>query len=648
MSTPPDLSEIMSLATSRRAFMGGALVGMSPAAVSASDVSRRATIALASAPVEQGAVFADGAIWHFVWGDLSGRADGMNVVPSDHVSSSRGAWMRQADRTTTSLRSDVGATPNWLSSLTDASPRRPEEFGAVGDGVADDAPAIQRALDAIIKASAAHPDGATRPGVLLLTPGKRYRCQSRITIDRRFHTVFGYATLDFSSWSGVYVQVTGTHTEFGNGYGQSGSLEGQIVIVGARGKLDQTSVGILYDSPIGASATSIRTVGVTVTQCDVAFQIGSRGYNQDFINCKAFNCDVIFDWVRNAQDNDERTSVFGGTFFNSRLFLRHQRDSGGFYAFGCSVDYTEKVADILSGKVQMFGVHLESNRWTDCPIRVTGNSGLFSMHGGWLLMMENKGGASHLFEVAANCRAKLYDVITNNANLLRTPDARTPTTWATGDGRFEMQGTEPAFEYGGFPARLHDTTSALADGSFDEPDIQLDPIWRVTDVNPIRSRDGSDTPLRGEPAHSMTFGRVTSGQMMGSGCLRINKSHGSGSPASMTIIAIPVRGGDKAKGGFCIRTAPDRRGGVSRVVVRGGFAILDGTSLHGVPLIRRFASHGESILTPPSNDYQLVMPGNGASDFAAPAWATHYLVQIDLSLADQASFLVDGRWADRW
>ncbi len=634
---------------SRRGALTGALAGSASLALGAEEAVAAGVRndPIGAMPVTTTPVFAQGAIWLFVAGDHSGLADGRDVVASETVPLSKGAWTRLTDQVIPSRRSGANAVATRLSDQTDALPYRPEEFGAIGDGVQDDAPAIQRALNAITAASQAHKDGKTRPGVVMLTQGKRYRCGSRIVMDRRFHTLLGYATLDFSGWPGVCLQVSGSQTEFGNANGQNGAIEGQIVIVGPGSDGDGKSIGILYDTPVGASSTSVRTVGVTVCRCSIAFQIGARGYNQDFINCKAFDCDVIFDWPGEPQDSDERITVFGGTFYNSRLFLRHHRGAGAFYAFSCSVDYTQQIAE-LSGKAEFFGVHLESNRWTDRPVRISGNGGMFLMHGGWILVMDNKNGAMHFFDVGAGCAAKLRDVLTHNANVLRTPDERTPTTWATGEGRFEVQGLEPAFEFGGFPARLHDRHSVLADPSFDEPDVQLNPIWRIADVNPIRSRDGNDAPMKGESAHSLTFARATSGQMEGTGCLRVNKGQATGRPAAMVIVAIPVRYGDKAKGGLRVRTAPDRPGTDRRVMLRGGFAILDGTDQHNIPILRKFATPGDLVLTPPTSGYVLAAPGNGASDFAAPTWATHYVIVLDLVHADQASFLIDGRWADRW
>jgi hypothetical protein len=511
----------------------------------------------------------------------------------------------------------------------------PEQFGAVGGGLVDDAPAIQRALD-YIKTVATLVPGQTRPGTLLLTPGKRYKCGSGLTIDRAYHNVYGYATLDFSSWTGTYIHVAGSYTEFGttNGYGQRGCFEGQIVIVGSGA--GNASIGILYETLLTGGTTRIRNVGISITKCGIAVQIGERGYNQEFISCEMFDCGVIFDWLPDTADADERVTVFGGTFYNSNLFLRHKRAAGCFYVFGASVDYCGKLTEQVNGKQQWFGVHTEASNWGDCPIDVSG-SGSFLMNGGWFLMQENFGALTYFVRVGAGASVKFVNVITNNTNNVLTPNATTPTTWATGAGRFEVQGLEPAFEFGGFPARQHSGYSVLSDGEF-ERSISEDTRWLREDTQPITDR---------YTGTNLKLSRVTANPYDGTGCLRADKQFGGFSNAAFILMAIPVRYGDKVTAGFRVRTAPDRVGTDRRLVVRGGFAKLDGFGAGNVPNIARFAPPGEQTVTPLSTGYSLVTPYNGLSQIIAPSWATHYLIDVNAFQAAEASFLFDGLWADR-
>jgi hypothetical protein len=537
-----------------------------------------------------------------------------------------GEWLRQEAGGINQLPDDEGAVPLPVSQVLRGTPLQPEQFGAVGDGVADDTIAIRKTLQAIINTG--------RPGTLIFTPGSRYKCTGTITMDRAYHNVFGYALLDFTSWNGVCIHWTGSATEFGSGFGQNGCMEGQIVVKGS----GNNSVGILYESSAVGIATHIRTVGVTVAGCAVSFRFGSRGYNHEFINCKSFNFGVCFDWVgEGAEDNDERISVFGGTYYNGGTFLRHKRPAGCFYAFSPSADYVNKLAEIVDGKAQWFGVHAEASNWVDGTIDVSG-SGSFVMIGGWFLMQQNLGNLTHFVNVGAGASVKFENVITNNTNNINTPDAVTPTTWATGVGRFEMHNCEPAFEFGGFPARQHTFYSLLSDGEFERP-LGEDLIWLREDTQPITSRyTGTNLQLT----------RATANQFDGVACLRVDKQFGSFSVGAFPLVCVPVRYGDKITAGFRVRTAPDRPGNDQRLAIRGGFAKLDGYDAYRNPVIARFSPPGEIIITPSSTGYTLVTPFNGASQIAAPPWATHYLIDVNTVLADAASWCFDGVYADRW
>jgi hypothetical protein len=532
-------------------------------------------------------------------------------------------------------RRGAGATKRDLEVTLAAYEVTPEQFGAVGDGIADDAPALQLALDDI-KRVATSVAGQTRPGTLLLTPGARYKCGSGLLIDRAFHNVYGYATLDFSSWTGTYVTVCGSYTEFGNGYGQHGCIEGQIAIVGSGA--DKPSIGILYESNLSGSSTRMRTVGFSITKCGFALKYGNRGYNQLFVNGEIFDCDTAVWWPADTADADERNNIRDTDIYNCRRAFWLQRAAGCLLNDGGSVDYVDRVHDIENGKYTSNNVHYEASNWKNLPFNIEAGSGSAIFNNGWIVQQQNLGGVTHFFSLGLGSHAKLKNVRTNNTNNILTPNGTTPTTWATGLGRFEMHGTEPAFEFGGFPARQHSGYSLLSDGEF-ERSILEDPLW-------IREDDGAVTSRH--TGKNIQLSRVTTGQYDGGACLRMDKQSDANTNAAFILIAVPVRYGDKTTAGFRVRTAPDRLGTNRRLIVRAGFAKLDGSDGNRIPVITRFSPPGEVIITPSSTEYSLVMPFNGASQVTAPSWATHYIVDVNAYQAAAASFLFDGLWADRW
>ncbi|MBD8621118.1 hypothetical protein IFT67_19595 [Sphingomonas sp. CFBP 13728] len=48
-------------------------------------------------------------------------------------------------------------------------------------------------------------------------------------------------------------------------------------------------------------------------------------------------------------------------------------------------------------------------------------------------------------------------------------------------------------------------------------------------------------------------------------------------------------------------------------MAQGGFGILDGMEQqYGIPIMRKFVSSGDFVVTPPTDRYVMVVPGNGA------------------------------------
>jgi hypothetical protein len=583
-------------------------------------------------------------IYGYVAGNYTGKVDNINVVQLDAVPITTGALLRIVADGMSWTRVGIGTVPLSLGQILKAYSVFPEQFGAIGDGNADDAAAIRLALDHLKTVATATP-GQVTPGVLLIPPGSRYKCGSQIPLDARYHTLALFGTLDFSSWSGTYIVVAGSLSPLGNGYGYHGAIEGPGLVKGSGA--NNAGLGILFESNVSSSATRMRLSGFSLTKCGTGIRFGNRAYNHLITNMEIFDCDTGIHWPADTADNDERNNIRDTDIYNCRRGIWHQRAAGNLLNSGGSVDYVERVFDLENGKYTSDCVHYEASNWKNLPFYIAAGSGSAIFKEGWIVQQQNFGGVTNFFYVGAGSHAKLENVRTNNTNNVNTADATTPTTWATGPGRFEIKGLEPAFEFGGFPQRLHSSYNVLSDGEF-ERSITEDMRWIREDTQTINSR---------YTGQNIKMSRTTSNQYAGSGGLRVDKQFGGFSNAAFYLTAIPVRYGDKVLSGFRVRTAPDRTGSDSRLVVRAGFAVIngflpgrivDGVIVGGdIPNVVRFEPPGEQTITPPSTGYSLVIPYNGASQIVAPSWATHYLVDINAFQASEASWIFGGLWQDR-
>lgn len=506
----------------------------------------------------------------------------------------------------------------------------PEQFGAIGDGVADDAPALQRAMDAL----AAHsPDGPG--GTIVLQPKVAYRCASGLVMDASFVSLCGNALLDFSGWEGRYLRISATSIavrgkEPDNNYGHRGMVSGAIRLKGAG--QNTNSIGVNFDSPNIATSAQLLIENLSVSACGTGIQFGSHAYNNLLLHCEVFNCDVCIDYPT-ADDNGERNTLIGCTFYNSRIAVRVANSSASLQLYGCSLDYTVRLYDVSAGSVLATSCHHESSRWEDAPIRCSGDGSFVRLDGGWIVNQARNWAAYRVVEVEEGSAVHLSDMIVNNLALASANPTR-PRCWAAGKGAFLMHGTQ-FFNLGSMPIRLQVDRTSLSDPDFHSA-VWEDQIWRTRDTVPITDR------YRNASANlTLAKGVIASDK----GLVAI-KAYGSTSPAALVLICLPVSYGDTVLSGFRVRRDPQRPGTDGTLFVSPSWVRIDGEE-HGVPVIVRLESVGTQTVVPPSDDFLLVSPMASRSQRTAPPWATHFCMVVDLVKAHQASFLFNGLWADR-
>jgi hypothetical protein len=504
----------------------------------------------------------------------------------------------------------------------------PEQFGAVGDGVADDAPAIQQALDAL----AARSQG----GTLMLQPKIAYRCGSGLVLDASYVSMTGTALLDFSGWKGRYLHVSASSTgargrEPDNNYGRKGVVSGAIRIKGAGQKTD--SIGVDFDSVNIATSAQMLVENLSVFACGTGLRFGNRAYNNLFLHCEFFNCDICIDYPA-AEDNGERNTLIGCTLYNSRVAVRIANSSASLQLQGCSLDYTAVIYDVRGGSVLATSCHHESNIWEDKPIRCAGDGSFIAMNGGWIINQSKEWAARSIAEVSIGATVHLTDMLAHNL-LLAFNNASQPTCWARGPGTFRVRGTQ-SFDFGAIPPKLQEGRTLLSDPNFQAAGWQ-DMVWRTKDtLLPITDRHA-------QPGANL---QLVKGWMANDQGLIANKAFGTTSAAAFVLIALPVRDGDTVLAGFRVRRDPARPGADGTLFVSPSWARIDGQDEHRLPTVVRLETVGTQTIKVSTDRFVLVSPASSRTQRTAPPWATHFCMIVDLVSAHQASFIFNSLWAD--
>lgn len=179
------------------------------------------------------------------------------------------------------------------------------DYGAVGDGVTNDASAIQAAIDAIV---------ASNVPTQLTIPGGTYKCNSGLTVNVGFVSIFGMgAKLDFS---GIGAGVTAiTFVGGGSQYNQAARAFSGLEIEGPG--IGSTSTALYFNTASEPGPSHLSIENVVVHDFATGWKLGNNAYLIDNYHVDFYACGTCVSMPSGQTNSGSICNFYGGTWFNS-------------------------------------------------------------------------------------------------------------------------------------------------------------------------------------------------------------------------------------------------------------------------------------------------------------------------------------------
>lgn len=486
-----------------------------------------------------------------------------------------------------------------------------KDFGAKGDGVADDTEAIQAAIDSLVDTQA--------KGAVLIPTGK-YVINSKLEIDVAYVSIKANgATIDASNiTSGEALHVYGSY--YPPFYQSMNCLEG-FELIGAGRNTD--TIGILFDSSTGSTShTNYFKLNINKFKTGIVF--GSHSYLQNFINCDVSDCKTCVLMPTGYTDYGEKISFFGCTLYNSNNAIEIRNSDGAFFITQTSIDYTQHVATVNAGVLFLTDCHIESRYWGTgeyegiSPFTLANTNGAsLTVEGGILLNTAPTVGYSSIIDnqnTNNKVRASFTNVFIHN---IKYVDA-----FSSGNGITKVEGTK-SFTITDFPVIVSEKNNLMGNGDFANGTIN-DRIYIAEDTAAISGESLSGTNIKLTTSNEYAY--------KGDYSLKATKTYGSGSSAAFEILC-PIKPYLLTTFSFMLYTP---NGMPNEFWVSASYSKIDGAYRCGKS-IGAINLGGQSEFKDGFKRVSIVT----ANNLAAPSWATHIKVSLNLNKVSSAAIYVD-------
>lgn len=496
-----------------------------------------------------------------------------------------------------------------------------EAFGAVGDGRADDGPALQAAIDSL---------GAS--GGVLLLGARTYRLARGVVVDPTRVSISGArAVLDGRDLPDGAALIRLTAPPGAPQYDHAPQVIEGLVLRGRGSTARSTGIRL-------ATATAALSSRITLRNCAIegfgtGLDFGPRAYLCQSYSLQLHGCRTAILFGSN-EDAGENITFYGCTIGNSDLAVANR--AGAMAVFhGCAFDYCRQWV-VGRGMMQFYGCWFEKHRATsatDIPFDLA--SGELVFHGGGIQISGidfNQGNRnSHMFMIRdRQARVVLRDCFAWN--------------WRTASGALAGgEGSITIERVGGegnrhIPAivkddRRHNVFGEA--GSFAGEGLDL-PCW-ITGEGAIReSAHALRWEAQGVPHARAEAALSAERPRSGPRCLRVLKGIGQGTDFGFHLAA-PIRPGQAFSTVFWYRLAGP--GPLGPIWFQVFWARLLATDASGAMRFGERQFWGESQTAsagPALAEWQRVSFTSRALDSTAtapqeaPAWATHVLLSASM------------------
>lgn len=379
------------------------------------------------------------------------------------------------------------------------------------------------------------------------------------------------------------------------------------------------NTGIHFEGPNTSNTVSAIDIYANVHDVKYGMVFYSNAY---LIKCyvDTWNC-AIGAYLKNGGTNYGENIQLLGSLYNNDLAMQNDIPGGEFFCRGASIDFNTKLAVLNNGgKIHLDTCHVEYTSNASIPIELRGDGAVFNVSGGTFVA-----GGSTLPDYIIYCDAGNNGGASFDKVVMGTLNTNTDKFANVIKGIVKV---DPFLNsVPNMPRITSDKHNKLVDGGFEKTTI-VDEIFISSDTGTITN------PLTGT---NISLATDTAQFRSGVRSLKATKTAGSGLPSKFCI-AVPTSHYKKLNFRLYYKK-PGTGAGTLAVVPAFAKIVYDSNGVGKLKNIQYQGSGTSATLTSAAVDWALVQ--SDATTVTAPAWASHYLVEISMDWVTADSIFFD-------